>query len=343
MKKMKYCSVVMLAGSIMLATSTVLTGCSMPTSCEKKIVITTGFNDGELLKISSKAVSIKEAMIILISEKESYDKGLDANFWNIEYNGRTMVSYFKDEIKDEVIRLNVLSTFADSKDMSLAEEEEKLLSAATTLYMERANEKVLKDYGISEKDVKAVLRKIILSDKVYEKVVNNYQVEISDEEARVMYANYIYLDEKAAHAKDIANEISGKVNAGSDLNTVAEKYDYATYAEGYVSRKNFEEKAAKQIFRLKDGEVSSVVESNGKLYIIKCINDYDEAMTNSNKELLLEDKKNEEFYKEYKPYEKSINVEFNNDLWEKLKMPDDDVSIGVNIYNILEEVAALSE
>ena len=114
----------------------------MLTGCKKNIVITTGFDEGELVKISGKAVSSSEAMILLFGEKEAYDYGLDEEFWKIEYKDKTMSEYFKENIKDSFIKLNVLSQFAKSKNVTLSEEEKAYIDDITKEYMEQANAKI---------------------------------------------------------------------------------------------------------------------------------------------------------------------------------------------------------
>lgn len=313
------------------------------TGCKQKIVITTGFDDGELVKIAGKTVNLSEAMILLLSEKESYDVGLDEQFWQIEYKDKTMLSYFKTEIKEEFIRLNVLAEYANSKNIYLTEEEKQDIADKARIYMELADAEAVKTYNISQSDVESLMKKMLLSEKVYEMVVNDYVIEISEEEARVMYANYITVDADMEKAMDIAQEIYGRVSLGTDMGIIAEKYDYATYGEAYMTRGDFEEEQSEIIFRLKDGEISSVIEQNGKLYIIKCINDYDETMTTSNKSLLINEKRDEEFNKEYRPYEKSVNVEFNTNLWDSLDLNEEQKVIGVNIYDLLNEVYEIEE
>ncbi len=307
------------------------------TGCKQKIVITTGFDDYELMKVAGNTIDLSEAMVLLLSEKESYDVGLDDNFWQIKYKDRTMLSYFKEEIKEEFIRLNILSEYAKSKNISLTEEEKQCINEAANEYMNSADVEAIKNYNITRTNVEAIMRKMLLAEKVYDTVVNDYVIEISDEEARVMYANYITIDASVEKAMDIAQEIYGRVTLGNDMEIIAEKYDYAVYSEAYMTRDDFEDEQSEIIFRLKDGEVSSVIEQSGKLYIIKCINDYDETMTISNKALLIGERKDEEFNKEYRPYEKSVDVEFNTDLWNSLDLSKAKKVIGVNIYDMLEE------
>lgn len=309
----------------------------MCTGCKKNIVITTGFNDGEIVKISGKAVSSSEVMILLLGEKESYDKGLDDQFWQIKYKDKTMTEYFKEDIKERFIRLNVLSEFAKSKNVTLSEAEKNIVSEASKKYMELADAEILNKYNISESNVKLLMEKIMLSNKVTNKVLNDYVIEISDEEARVMYVNCITINAKEEKAFGVAKEIYDKVILGSDIKSVAQKYDYATYSEKYISRVDFSSENSDAVFKMKDGEVLPVFEENGILYIIKCINDYDEVMTGANKQILVEEKKQEEFDKEYRPYEKDVNVEFNTDLWNEISMPNSKEVIGANIYDILEE------
>lgn len=309
----------------------------MCTGCKKNIVITTGFNEGEIVKISGKAVSSSEVMILLLGEKESFDKGLDNQFWEIKYKDKTMTEYFKENVKESFIKLNVLSEFAKSKNVTLSENEKNIVNEACEKYIESADAAILKKYNISESNVKTLIEKIILSNKVTNKVLNDYVIEISDEEARVIYINCITINSNEEKALDVAKEIYDRVILGSDMKSIAQKYDYATYSEKYVSRVDFSSENSDSVFKLKDGEVLPVFEENGVLYIVKCINDYDEVMTIANKQVLVEKKKQEEFDKEYRPYEKDVNVEFNTTLWNEINMPTDKEIAGANIYDILEE------
>lgn len=310
------------------------------TGCKKNIVITTGFNEGELVKISGKAVSSSEAMILLFGEKEAYDNGLDEEFWKIEYKDKTMSEYFKENIKERFIKLNVLSQYAKSKNVTLSEEEKKLIDDVTKEYMDGANADVLKKYNITSKNVKSLVEKIVLSEKVSKKVLDGYEIEISDEEARVMYVNYIVIDGKYTNASVIAEEIYNKAVSGNAMSTLAEKYECAKFVEASISRNTFSEENSIGIFKLKDGEISQIINDNDNIYILKCINDYDATMTETNKGVLVEQKKQEEFNKEYRPYEKDVNVEFNTDLWDKIVIPSRDEKIGINIYSLIEERTA---
>ncbi len=308
------------------------------TGCKQKIVITTGFEEGQLIKMSDETVDLSEAMILILGDKASYDEGLDEEFWAMKYEDKTMMEYFKQEEREEIIRINILSEFAKSKNIVLSEEDNALIEKAVQVYMEISDEKLLKEYEISEKNVKSLLKKIILSDKVYEEIITNYNAEISDEQARVMYVNYIYLDAKAEKATDIANEIYNKLSEGNEMKTVAENYDYASYSEEYITRDDFKEEQSNLIFKLQDGEMSSVFEENDRLYIVKCVKHYDETMTNANKLILIEQEKTEEFEKEYAPFKQNIDIEFNYKLWETLELSSIDTAKAVDIYEVIAVV-----
>ena len=319
--------------TVVILFATVLSG------CKKNIVITTGFEDGDIMKLSGESVSAGEMMVFLLGEKESYDIGLDEAFWEVKYDGKTLLEHFKEDIKEEFISINILAEFARSKNISLSDEESERISDATEVYIENFGEDNLSKYGITKGDVKSFMEKRILAQNVYIELMEDYDVEISDEEARVMYAGYIYIDASENKANEVAAEILQKVKEGGDMEQVAEKYNYATFKEGYLSRENFTEESRKIIFELMDGQVSEVISENGRLYIIKCINDYDEIMTNSNKSVLIDKKKAEEFNKEYNPFEKDINIEYNTKLWEELDIPKFEDIKNINIDNILEKLA----
>lgn len=92
---------------------------------------------------------------------------------------------------------------------------------------------------------------------------------------------------------------------------------------------NFENAA----YNLKSGEVSDIVESDGRYYIIKCNSDNDKSKTEANKTAILEKRKLEAFNSEFEPFEAKQYVEFNNKAWNEIKL----TSIG-NINVKFEEV-----
>ena len=86
----------------------------------------------------------------------------------------------------------------------------------------------------------------------------------------------------------------------------------------------FEEAA----YALSTGEMSSIVEAEGKYYIIRCTSDNDKAKTEVNKSAILADKKLAAFNEKFEKYEAGKYVEWNDSEWEKLS-----VSSAV-IYNV---------
>ena len=86
----------------------------------------------------------------------------------------------------------------------------------------------------------------------------------------------------------------------------------------------FEEAA----YALSTGEMSSIVEAEGKYYIIRCTSDNDKAKTEVNKSAILADKKLAAFNEKFEEYEAGKYVEWNDSEWKKLS-----VSSAV-IYNV---------
>ena len=113
---------------------------------------------------------------------------------------------------------------------------------------------------------------------------------------------------------------------------VAKDYNGEEY-ERECRRGELDENFENAAYNLKSGEVSDIVESDGRYYIIKCNSDNDKSKTEANKTAILEKRKLEAFNSEFESFEAKQYVEFNNKAWNEIKL----TSIG-NINVKFEEV-----
>jgi len=155
-------------------------------------------------------------------------------------------------------------------------------------------EKILKETGLSEKDLKLLMRKEIVINNLLEKEVAS-KVKVTDEEVKKFYddnkekfkteesvrASHILIgvDEKASaadkkKAKEKAEAIRKRVAGGEDFAAVAKKESTCPSAPqggdlGFFTKGQMVPEFEKAAFALKPAEVSDVVETKFGYHIIK--------------------------------------------------------------------------
>ena len=117
MKKNRIMAAIVLA--IMLVT--------MLCGCDKKIYITTGLKDDAIFKLSGQPCKLSEIMLILMNEKNIYEKDFGSDIWS--HKGGMEERSFEDEIKykvrHQISELKTIERLAKEKKVELSEDEKK--------------------------------------------------------------------------------------------------------------------------------------------------------------------------------------------------------------------------
>ena len=192
-----------------------------------------------------------------------------------------------------LINRELLYYQAKKKGIKIPKEQiDKLMKELEQQYKSKENlEKMLKDTGISLKEFRHELEKRLMIDKLIKEYV---EVNLADEELRQYYeknkykfkepeslkVRYIYVkvDPSKPKGRQIAKERAEKaykeIMEGKDFGDVAYRYsdDLSRIKGGeigFVHKGRFEPKIEEEIYKLKKGEVSKIIETTMGFHIIK--------------------------------------------------------------------------
>lgn len=178
------------------------------------------------------------------------------------------------------------------------------------------------------KDVESLCRDHVLSRKVYAEITKDVNTEVSDDEARIITVQQIWLD-----SRESAENVKEKLEEGKEFINLASVYSkdgQITYTFGRGEKEEAYEAAA---FELENEEVSDIIEMEDGFYILKCIDNFDREATEANKVTMVEKRRDEIFGKVYEELIANTPSEFNTRLWEKVHFED---WIGESSRNFLE-------
>ncbi len=325
MKKNKIKLILNIVLALMLAVN--LIGCS------GKMYFTTGLSNDQLLKVSGNVVPMSIGKLVLAAEEYGYTNLLAGGLWDIEYLGESLEDNLKNTVKMQLAELKTISMLAKEKNITLsAGEKEKINNAAGEFYNILTEEE--KDFsGITKEDIYSLYEMFMVSEKLYTLITESTQVEISDEDARVISVQYCFLktykmndndekiemsNEEKGNVKNKIDEAYAAVQGGTDFALIAKEYSDDTTYEYEFGRKEMEQSFEDAAFALDDGEISDVVYGDNGFYIIKCIESYDELKTMENKKILLKEAKNQAFLDIYEPFMKNQTFEYNDKVLEDI-------------------------
>jgi foldase protein PrsA len=142
-------------------------------------------------------------------------------------------------------------------------------------------------------------------------------VEISDDEARIIQLEQIYVPEE-----NLAKELKEKLDNGEDFESLSANYSRASQSVVSVARGDKDETYEEVAFDLGNGEISEVFAADDGYYILKCLSTYLPEESEANKVKVAQQQKTERFQSIYSDLMEDTLSEFQQKLWDQVSFAD---------------------
>lgn len=303
----------LLAG--VLAVSVFFAGCSIG---GKEIVVTSGVGSKDVFKIGGDSCNQTEAKVYLANYQNIYGKSYGIDLWEQGFQKKKLKQYVKEVALSEMTKIICMDLLAEDQGIALTTEEKARIKDAAAKYYESLNEAELTYTGASQSDIESMYEDYALANKVYQSLTQSVDEEVSDDEARIMEAMQIYVK-----TQDKAEEVSAKLAAGEDFAAVASNYNQKPVIEITFGRGDLPEEVEKAAFELDDGAVSDCIQTDNGFYFIKCINKFNEELTDANKSNIVDAREKAAFDDVYEEFVSTLASNLNESVWENIPLVTD--------------------
>lgn len=292
-----------------------LSGCQIG---DTDIVVSGSLSSKQVFKLDKTTCGIKEAKVYLTNYQNIYGTAYTIDLWQHDFGDDSLTQYVKDITLEELTRVYCMDLLAESREMALSEEELLKVSEAAQEYYDSLSEEELTYIGASELDIEEYYTHYALAQKLYNSLTDGVNDEVSDDEARVMEIMQIYVTEY-----EDAAAVSEKLAQGEDFAAVANNYNEESAIQVTVARDDLPDEVEEVAFRLDNDEISGMITVENGYYFIKCLNKYDEELTEANKSNIVEKREKEAFDDVYNEFVSSLSAKLNVELWEELELQTD--------------------
>jgi foldase protein PrsA len=289
-----------------------LTGCRVGDK-EVKLEANQLSNRRTVLKINNEKCDIRMARLYLCNYRNLYGSAYGLKLWETE--NYDLMTYVKDVTIQELSYIICMDLLAKEQDMSLDDEEEALVQDAAEEYYGSLTEEECAFMGVTERDIRSAYADYALAQKLYKTLTVGVDEEVSDDEARVVQVQQIVVQDEAT-----ADEIAKKLDAGSDFLSVASAYQQGTDSEKMVARGDYPQEVENIVFNLDDGETSERIDTEDGYYFVKCLNRFDEELTEQNKEIIRQNRQKEQFENSYQQFVDAATFQMNDTLWDEVTL-----------------------
>lgn len=274
-----------------------------------------------LLTINDESCSMAEAIFRLMEVRDYYKADDDEMFWYRAIGDITFDEYIKDSVKDEMLKITSSVLMSDEMALYITEEEQnQIVADATEAYNGLVDHYDLEKYDITMDTAIDLYTKKTYYNKVFDKLSENINLEISEADTKVIEVNYVEIPVSVSinEAENFRNEVKN----GTSFQTACEAYGWEPVMNRVLMKGSMPESFEYVAYALTDGELSEIVETTECLYVIQCIEDYmiSESVANNNQ--VMSAARQELFDEHYSEFAEGVLLRFNDSAWADISVPD---------------------
>lgn len=292
--------------------SITVSGCKVGNT---EVVVSSGFTGNEVFRIKDEVCTLSEARVFLTNYQNIYANMYGVNLWKHEFQENELEDYVKDITISQLAQIMAMDFLAEEKEIALSEEEQEKIKEAAREYYDSLSDAEKEYMHVSEGDIEKLYSRYGLANKLYSSLTGDVNAEVSDDDARVMEAARIYVTDEQK-----ANEIENQLNNGGDFMSLAGTYNEEEEIEVAFGRNDVPKEVEEAAFSLENEQVSGKIATENGWYFIKCINNYNQELTDANKSVILEQRRKEAFGDVYSDFLEELPSEFNEEAWKEVKI-----------------------
>lgn len=309
--------------------SLLLTGCRIG---NKNIVVSNILNDRQVFKIEETVCSLKEARVYLTNYQNIYGTAYGVDLWKHDFGDDSLVKYIKAVTMEELTQVVSMDLLAQSREVALSEDELSAISEAAAEYYASLSKEENTYLEVTESDISEYYQHYALAQKLYNSLTNSVNEEVSDDEARVIEIMQIFVADSTK-----ASDVAAKLERGDDFASVANNYNELSSIQTTVARDELPKEVEEVAFNLDNGQTSSMIQAGKGFYFIKCLNKYNEELTEANKSNIVEKREKEAFDDVYNQFVAGLNSSINKDMWDELTLDTTDGIQTDSFFEIFEK------
>lgn len=278
-----------------------------------------------------------ECKIIIGSERNRYQNALGQNIWNLPVKNQhesTYGPYFISKIKEFLQDIKTLNLMASRTGIIVTSTEMDTIRTVSNEFYDALTPEDIQFMGnCTVDDVIHIYTEYFLACKTADYLISDTDLEVSDAEVKVINIQAIVTSDAAK-----AQELLELVNVeGANFAYYARQNSEDTEIEKTLSKSDKTDAVSEAAFSLEEGQISGIVEEDGKYYIIKCIDAYDEAATLDRKAKLESVLKSNAFFEEYDEYKSQHIVRFRAPFWDNIDLNAYSESKAENFFSLFDE------
>lgn len=273
--------------------------------------------------------------------------GSSANIWDTVADEESGETYGDQAVKDTLKQVELMYIMKDKAadyKVEVTDEDEKAIAEAAKGFMAANSEETIEALSVTEEQVKTYLELQTYRQRVYDAILNEADVEVTDEEANQSSFTYVSIstsgeeltEDDIKKKKEQAQEILDKMKEDpqGDMSEAAKAVDesYSALTGTFTTAKSddeeedsayYPEEVLEVLRGLDEGQVApEVIETDTSYYVVRLDKKLDEEATQSKRESLESSKKTEYYTETTDKWLDDAEIKVEDKVLDTLKITD---------------------
>ncbi len=221
-----------------------------------------------------------EAAVFILSQQAIFAEGGET-LWTKPLNGQPFGEVLNDALYAYLVNLFLMDNAAGRAGIRLSETEKSAVEKAADAYEKALGSAVMKEWEIDSADVVRAYTRYTRAQLYYQQVMHESVPEISDEEARAVELQLIFLPKTEGLEK--AREVLDSLTAGASVSEAVKGIEGAATRKQTVVRGEYGGTIDTFAFALRGGQWSPVIDADDRYCLIQCLEANVAKVTAANK------------------------------------------------------------
>ena len=276
-----------------------------------------------------------EIMLVVATERNRYEQIYTSQIWDIAVveDGTTFQEYLLEQIKQFMVDLKRIGAMAQEYGITLDNGEMEQLRRLAQDYYSQLTEADKAYTGAGSDDVLNLYQEYYLACKTVDVLTKNADLEISDNEAKVVEVSHIVLDNEF-NAREVWQAVRSE---GADFDAIARANSTEEQIRREIVRGELSAGMEEAVFAMNQGEISEIMEDNGRFYLFYCHNPYDQEATLARKEEMMLLRKDSVFHEYYDAFLEDNLVTVSGRVWQDVSFVTQENTTTTNLFELYQE------
>lgn len=295
--------------------SMMLTGCQLG---EKKFVLDLHrVGKSTVFSIDDTECYVKEAKLYLCNYKNLYGNAYGVDLWEADLDKASLEEYVRGVTLNELTKVYCMNMIAQQQGLTLTDKEKEQIDVVAEAYYQSLSSDEISYFAFSEEELKEFYQRYAMTKKIFEALTLEIDAEVSDDDARVIRIQQIFVSDVS-----VARKIKAELKKDADFMSLAGIYNELETAELDVARGKLPKEVEDIAFEMDNGEISSAIQTENGYYFIKCLNKFQKELTETNKAIILQQREKEVFENVYRDFVDKAKFQLNQKAWDSIEIDD---------------------